>query len=159
MKCKAQIWYTDFMVGLLIFVVVVFIYYEYAHSLSQDSGEIASDLVMDAKAISGSLVTKGSPNYWNKSNVTIIGLTDGRQRLIQEKLDILANMTYSEAKSKLRTSYDFYIYFEYLNGTRIIIDGKDGIGINSSGADDVVTLTRLMLYNSKLISMVVNLWH
>jgi hypothetical protein len=146
------------MIGILIFVIVVFIYYEYAHSLSQDSGEITSDLVMDAKAISGALVTKGSPNHWNESNVTVIGLTDGRQRLMQEKLDVFADMDYQKTKTKLRTSYDFYVYFEYLNGTKIVVDGGEDIGINPNGADNIVTLTRLLLYDSKLISMVVQVW-
>ena len=155
---KGQVWYTDFMLGILIFVVVIFIYYEYAHSVTQDPGSIISELVMDAKTISSSLVTKGSPENWNKTNVEIIGLTDGEQRLVQEKLDMFANMTYGYAKTKLRTPYDFYFYIEDLNGTKISVGGKEGVGKNITDSDNIVSMTRVAIYDSRLINMVVQIW-
>jgi len=155
---KAQIWYTDFMIGILIFVIVVLIYYGYAHSISQDPGDITFDLLMDAKAISGSLATQGNPVDWNKTNVKIIGITNGNQRIVQEKLDMFSNMTYGESKSRLRTPYDFYFYLEELNGSLIEIDGEEGIGSKSDDADNVVSLTRVVIYNSRLINMVIQIW-
>ena len=155
---KGQIWYTDFMFGLLIFIIVVTVYYGYAHSIDQDPGEVISDIVMDAKAVSSSLITQGSPSDWNKSTVKILGITDGSQRIVQEKLEMFQNMTYQETKTKLRTSYDFFMYLEDIDGTRILINGEDGIGYDSNETDNSVTLTRLVVYNSKLTSMVVNIW-
>ncbi len=155
---KAQIWYTDFMIGLLVFVVVIFIYYGYAHSISQDPGDITFDLLMDAKAISGSLITKGSPNEWNKTNVDIVGLTNGNQRIVQEKLDMFSNMTYGYTKTKLKTPYDFYFYLEELEGNSININGKEGIGMETDSADNIVSLTRVVIYDSRLVNMVVQVW-
>ena len=113
---------------------------------------------MDAKTISSALITQGSPSDWNQTNVEIIGLTDGSQRLVQEKLDMFVNMTYSQARTKLRTPYDFYFYLEELDGTRILVDGKEGFGTESNGADNIVTMTRVVVYNSNLINMVVHVW-
>lgn len=155
---KAQVWYTDFMIGILIFVIVIFIYYEYANNLNQDPGDITSDLLMEAKAISSSLITQGNPVNWSQNNVNIIGLTDGSQRLIQEKLDMFANMTYGETKTKLRTPYDYYVYLEDIDGSIIQINGEQGIGLNATDFDNLVSITRVVIYNSRLVSMVVQVW-
>ncbi len=120
---KAQIWYTDFMVGVLIFVIVIVLYYEYANNLNQDPDKLTSDLIMDAKSITSSLITEGYPTNWNQSNVQMIGLTDGNQRLVQEKIDVLAGMDYGEMKTKFRTSYEYYLFLEAVNGTRILLGG------------------------------------
>ncbi|MBW2996247.1 hypothetical protein KY332_03030 [Candidatus Woesearchaeota archaeon] len=155
---KAQVWYTDFMIGIMIFFIVIMIYFAYAHNVSQDPNEITSELLMDAKAISSSLVTQGSPSDWNQSNVNVIGITDGDQRLVQEKLDMFVNMTYSQAKTKLRTPYDFYFYLEDLEGNRISLGENDWFGKNASNADNAVFITRVVVYESELINMVVNVW-
>ena len=155
---KAQVWYTDFMVGILIFVIVIFIYYEYANNFSQNPNSITSDLIMEAKAISTSLITQGAPIDWNQSNVNIIGLTDGNQRLIQEKLDMFANMSYYETRTKLRTPYDYYFYLEDVDGSIIQINGENGIGLEAADHENLISVTRVVIYNSKLISMVVQVW-
>lgn len=155
---KSQVWYTDFMIGLLIFVIVIFIYYEYAHSLEQNPADTTLDFIMEAKSISSSLVTQGSPSDWNKSNVEIIGLTDGNQRLVQEKLDMFANMSYAETRQKFRTPYEYYFYLEDVNGSVIPINGEEGIGSNATNAKNLLSITRVVIYNSKLINMVVQVW-
>jgi hypothetical protein len=155
---KAQVWYTDFMIGILIFVIVIFIYYGYAHSINQDPGKSISELLMDSKAITSSLVTRGSPNDWNETNVEIIGLTDGNQRIVQEKLDMFAGMNYSYMRTKLRTPYDFYFYLEDVNGSRIDLNGSLFIGENSSDYDNMVSMRRIVIYESRLAGMVVNVW-
>jgi hypothetical protein len=159
MKKNGQVWYTDFMIGILIFVLVIFIYYAYAHNVTEDPSDISTDLVMEAKSISSSLVMQGSPSDWNKTNVEIIGLTNGDQRIVQEKLDAFANMTYSEIKTKLRTPYDYYIYFEDVDGNIVPIGDKDGIGLQSTNStDNLVAITRIVIYNSELTGMVVHVW-
>ena len=156
---NGQIWYTDFMVGFLIFVIVIFIYYGYAYSINQNPSDITSDMIMEAKAISNSLVTRGAPSDWNQSNVEIIGLTDGNQRFVQEKLDMFANMTYSQTKTKLRTPYEYYFYLEDANGSRILIDGKEGLGLAATNnTDNLMSIIRVVVYNSRLTSMVVHVW-
>ena len=157
-KKTGQVWFTDFMLGLFIFVIVVFMYYEYAYSIDQSPNKISSDMIADAKAITSSLITQGSPEDWNSDNVNIIGITDGDQRIVPDKLDGLSNMNYTQMKSKLRTSYDLYLFLEEFDGTRITIDGEQGLGLEPSDYDNLVSIERIMVYNSNLIRMVVYVW-
>jgi len=159
MKDKyGQIWYTDFMIGLLIFVIVIFIYYGFAYSINQRPSEVTNNLLLDAKAVSSALVTAGSPIDWNASTVSIIGLTDGNQRLVQFKLDQFANLTYAEGRSKLRIPYDFYVFFESMNGSRLLIDGQEGIGKPITSSENAVSLTRVVVHNNSLMRMAVQIW-
>ncbi len=155
---RAQIWYTDFMLGILIFVVVIFIYFGYAHSFNQDPSEITSELLMDAKAISSSLVTSGSPSDWNQTNVEIIGLTNGNQRLVDEKIEMFANLSLNQARTKLRTPYKFYVYLTDLNGTIVPMEGYQGVGQEAIDPDNLVAITRVVVHDSTLKNMVVQVW-
>jgi hypothetical protein len=155
---KAQVWYTDFMVGVMIFFIVIIVYYTYAHGLESDPSKITSDLLIGAKAITGSLVKQGYPLDWNESNVIIIGLTDGKQRIVNEKLEMFADMNYSFIKSKIISSNDFYFFLEDLEGNRILINGKEGVGKEPVDYGNMVSLSRVVIYNSKLTSMVVQVW-
>lgn len=155
---KSQIWYIDFMVGILIFVIVITMYFKFAYNISEDPSKILNDMIMDAKAVSSSLLTRGSPLVWNKTNVTVVGITDGNQRIMQNKLNNLTNMTYLEMKDKIRTSYEFYLFFEYFNNTRILINGNQGVGNVPVNQKNLVSIKRGVIYNSGLISMVVQVW-
>ena len=158
MDKKSQIWYTDFIVGIFIFFIVILVYYGYAHSFNQNPSSTASDLLMDAKTISQSLVAQGFPSGWNQSDVQIIGLTDGNYRLNSTKLGIFADMEYSLLKARLRTSYEFYFYLEEVNGSRILINGKEGVGLPGENSKNLVSIIRVVIFNSRLINMVVNVW-
>ena len=143
----------------MIFVIVIMIYYAYAHNVEQDASSTTSDLLMEAKRITSAFVKQGSPADWNQTNVNVIGLTDGEQRLVEEKLDMLANMTYEQIKSNLRTQYNFYFYLEDVDGSIIPINGgKTSIGLNGSSSDNLVSLARVVIYDSRLVGMVVHVW-
>ena len=155
---RAQVWFSDFMIGMLIFTIVIVIYYEYAYTVDQSTSKITSEFLMDAKSISSSLVTQGSPPDWNEASVEMIGITDGNQRVVQSKLDEFADMNYTFIRSKLRTAYELYVFFEDLEGQRILIDGNEGIGLVPTNSDNLVALTRIVIYNSELVKMVVQVW-
>ena len=155
---KAQIWYSDFMVGLLIFIIVVFVYYEFAYNFNEDPGEIIYELMMEAKSISSSLIGEGFPSNWSKDNVKIIGIGDGNHRSVEQKLSMFYDMTYLETRSKLRSIYNYYFHLEYLNGTIIIIDGKNGAGIEPLNQKNLATISRIIIYDSNLARMVVQVW-
>lgn len=157
-KRNSQIWLTDFIIGVLIFLIVILIFYKYAYNLNEDPNKVSIELLMDAKSISNSLITTGSPENWNQTNVSIIGLTDGNQRLVQNKLDMFANISYSSIRTYLRTSYDFYLTLEYFNKTNIPINGSLGIGMAPNDADNLIRISRIVIYDSGLINMVVTIW-
>jgi hypothetical protein len=155
---KGQVWYIDFMVGLMVFVVVVVIYFEYVDNLSSKEENIMDDLIINSKAITNSLVAEGYPKDWNTSNVVKIGLTEGNQRINTTKLNQFISMDYIETKSKLRTSYNYYMFLEYKNGSKIKLNGSDEYGYKSLNPSKLVQTTRLLIYNSTIIRMVVHVW-
>lgn len=157
-KKKSQVWFIDFMVGVMIFVVVIIIYYDSINNITENPTKISAELLLDAKSISNSLLTIGYPPDWNQTNVSIIGLTDGRQRIIQNKLDMLSNMTYSDVRTKIRSTYDYYISLEHFNNTRILINGSNGIGLVPNNTKNLVTISRIVIYNSALANMRVSVW-
>lgn len=150
---KGQVWFIDFMTGILIFVIVIFVYYEYAYNIDEDPSEITTELLMDAKSIGSSLVGPGSPQDWNSSNVEVIGLTDGDQRILEDKLTQLANLSYNNAKTKLRTNYNFYLILHHLNGTEITNFGQQPID-----EENLVSLTRILIYQSEIVNLIVQVW-
>ncbi len=158
MKRRSQIWYTDFIIGLMIFVIVVMIYYGYAYGVNSSPGEKTDDLIMEAKSISSSLISRGSPSDWNQSNIEVIGITDGNQRIVQEKLDAFADMSYEDTREIFRTPYDYYFYLRDVNGSMVDINGAEGIGLKGNNSDHLVSITRIVIYDSRLVNMVVHIW-
>lgn len=149
----------DFMIALLIFVIVIFIYYDFTFNLDEGEEDIIDDFILEGKLISSALVGSGYPNDWNKSNVEIIGLTNGNQRLDENKIQMFSNMSYVEMKQIFRTTQEFYVYFSYQNGTRINFYNKNGFGKEPNEQLDILSTTRIVIYNSTLIDMVVQVWH
>ncbi|MBD3249221.1 hypothetical protein GF336_04200 [Candidatus Woesearchaeota archaeon] len=156
MEKKSQIWFTDFIIGVMIFLIVVLIYYGYSYSLNSDPGDITKDLIMEAKSISSALISRGSPSDWNKSNVEVIGLTDGNQRIVEEKLGMFAEMDYEETRDIFRTPYDYHFFLKEANGS--IVDENGEIGLSGNSSDNLVSITRIVIYDSRLVNMVVHVW-
>ncbi|MFC1753263.1 hypothetical protein ACFL96_07705 [Thermoproteota archaeon] len=150
---KAQVWYTDFFIGLLIFIVAMTGYLAYTYSDSvEEKGEL-SELIIDAKVIASSLISEGYPSDWNESNVTRIGLTDGDYRLMEEKLDAFNDLSYDDRADLLGTTKDYYFYIQYQNGTEF-----NHLGMNGSSAVKLVQMTRIVVYNDTFVKMVFYLW-
>ncbi|MBW2999983.1 hypothetical protein KY339_04885 [Candidatus Woesearchaeota archaeon] len=150
---RSQVWYTDFIIGILIFSIAVTTFFYYATGAGEDDGSNLNDLIIDAKVIAENLVSEGYPTDWTPATVERIGLTNGNQRIDQSKLDDFTNMTYSERKSALGTPKNYYFYLEYPNSTKFNILGQEG---NSSNR--LVQITRLAVYESQPVRMVFYLW-
>lgn len=150
---KAQVWYADFSIGLLIFIVAISGYMVYSYSETvEEKGEL-TELLIDAKVIASSLVSEGYPSNWTSTNVTRIGLTDGNQRIVQQKLEDFNDFSYSERGDLLGTTKDYYFYLEYLNGTTF-----NQLGLNGTNADKLVQVTRVLIYNDTFVKMTFYLW-
>ena len=155
---KAQVWYVDFMVGLMVFIVVVVIYFEYVNNLSEREENIIDDLIINAKTIASSLVAEGYPADWNTSNVISIGLTNNNQRLNMTKVNRYISMDYIESKSKLKTPYNYYFFLKYKNGSKIPLNGSEGYGFENTNPERLVQITRLVIHESDIIKMVIHVW-
>ena len=115
---RAQVWYTDFVVSVLIFSFVVFAYFYYVEHTANADENLQSSLIAEVKSVSGNLLTEGYPVNWTSSYVQTVGLTDGRQRIVSGKLSDFSSWNYEERRGYMRTTKDYYFFLEYLNGTR-----------------------------------------
>ena len=98
MKRKSQVWYTDFMIGLLIFVIALVMYYKFVVNLSEQDQSILNELISDSKMISSSLISGGFPENWNNGTVERIGITDNDYRIMQDNMLFICSFVVEEKR-------------------------------------------------------------
>lgn len=155
---KAQVWYTDFMVGVLIFVIALIIYFEYVNNLSKEEESRLEEMVMDAKILSNSLMSEGHPKDWDQSSVKIIGILSD-SRINQTKIEEFYDMNYTETKYKFGIDYEYLFYLEDKEGNKIKVEDKEFAGLETNSSIKVAKLNRITIYNNSLIKAVVQIWH
>jgi hypothetical protein len=157
---KAQIWYTDFMIGVLIFSIVIITYFYYASHTEYSDETLISSLLSEAKTISNSLVTQGYPLNWTAANVTTVGITNGDFRINTTKLSAFNSWSYEERRGYLHTTKDYYFYLEYMNSTRfneLCTDPGSGcVAWNTSY--HLAQNTRLLIYDGSIVRVVLNIY-
>jgi hypothetical protein len=157
---KSQVWYTDFIIGVLIFSIVIITYFYYVEHSSYSDETLVSALLSEAKTISNSLVTQGYPPNWTIANVTTVGLTDGSPRIDVAKLADFNSWGYEERRGYLHTTKDYYFYLEYINGTKfneLCTDPFVGC-VEWNTSYHLVQNTRLLIYDSDVVRMVLNIY-
>jgi len=153
---KAQIYYLEFIITIFVFLIALAIFSRTI--INSKTNEGVDDLLAQAQSISSSLMSTGYPVDWNSSTVEKIGLTNGRGRLNDQKLSMFANISYQDARTLFNIRSEYYMFLEDENGTRILIDGEQGIGSNFSNAKKLVKSIRYPIYNSEIIRMVIYAW-
>jgi len=163
---KAQSWYLDLVIGIMIFVLSLSIFFKTEVNQSREEENIITNMKLEAKFIASSLASQGNPTNWTLDDVVEIGITDN-YRINQTKLEAFASMDYETAKEKLRTIYDFYVFFKTREGIQPVNDSIEGVGkpgVNSTNVYEkekpkhIVTTSRLLIRNSMPTKMVVYLW-
>ena len=61
MDSKAQAWYTDFAVALLLFIFTLVVYFSYINNVQREEKSGLDVVIKDAKAISSALILIGYP--------------------------------------------------------------------------------------------------
>ncbi|MFH0978933.1 MAG: hypothetical protein V1837_06570 [Candidatus Woesearchaeota archaeon] len=162
---KSQIWVLDVFFALLIFVSVLVLFFKSELNLSNSDDLLFDDMTFESKLVSDSLLSKGFPAGWTAANVIEIGITD--DYVINEtKLSTLQSMDYTLSKSRLRTKYDYYLFFQGVSGI-LNVGPNEGVGkplVNSTNIltreapHNLVTVSRLVVFRSQPVKMVVYLW-
>jgi hypothetical protein len=164
---KSQIWSIEFIVGLVIFIGALLIFYKYSVNLGTTQSDEIKELLIDAKTLSTFLVDKGLPGSWNTSDVILVGLTNGDYRLNESKLSNFSALSYATAKDLLSVRNDYYVFFEDKNSTQIAPAGVIGVGkpgvnktnINQTeNPDNLLKVFRFMRYNGTIIRMGILIW-
>lgn len=182
-RIKSQVWYTDFIIALMIFVIVLVIYYKFVVNLSEQDRSAFEELVSDSKMISSSLVSGGFPENWTNTTVQRIGITDNNYRVMQSKVNDIERLGYKKTRVLFGTKFDYFASFEDRSRCLVNITAGFGLGYNVSiinsatpknctiqGAqnkelnisglnkDDIVKVTRLLVYGDDIVRMVVHVW-
>lgn len=127
MDSKAQAWYIDFGISLLLFIFTLVVYFNYTSSLqNQEKGNL-NVILTDAKSISSSLALSGYPTDWDNSTVIRIGIADDLN-VNSTKLRTFKKLNYSISKNKFATIYNYFVYFVDDKGEVLNINGVCGAG-------------------------------
>jgi hypothetical protein len=169
---RAQIFLFDLMVSIGIFVtaVVLFIFISNNMSPAQDD---FNPLVKNSEAISSALLSAGEPADWTEDNVTVIGITDDSYRLNFTKVGRLHNLSQENASRIFGANSNFVIFFKdadgnvlnfgncaYNNANLNVQTVSPSVCENFTITPDkhLVSVERLVLYNSEIIKIVVQAW-
>jgi len=150
---KAQIFFIDFLIAIMIFSIIVFLYYSYYGNLIQDPEGVLEEMILDAKGISTSLMSTGLPAGWKATNVQRIGLTENNFRLNKTKLNSFVNLSYANATRTMSTRFEVYFFLEDENSTRSYIFGQAPVDQKY-----LVQIIRLVILDSDVYRMVLHLW-
>ncbi len=132
---KAQMWFMDFVIGIIIFSLVLITYYTYTTNISKQDAVILNDIISDSKSVSSSLMLAGFPENWDNETVQRIGLMGSNRKVNETKLRYLSDISYKEAKKILGTVYDFFMFLEDKNGNLINIGNDCGYGSGNASAN------------------------
>ncbi len=172
-RARAQIFYGDAFIAMLIFTLVAVLYLMLAGNFTSPDERVLDALSSDADSIASSLVSAGSPANWNQDTVTSIGLTDGSYRLNPAKVAGLMNLSYNLTNNLFGINANYVIFLEDRQGN-VLFFGKcvfSNTGLSVQNISEYfcenVTLTnqsrlvaseRLVTHNSEIIKLIVYAW-
>lgn len=157
---KGQVWAIDLSVALVLFIGVIFMFYNYSISFAPED-PIINKIINEGGYASGTLMTTGFPTNWETGtfdSTYSFGLLDEQGYLDLHKLGNFSTwvgnntppgpdpVNYPLSKKKINTKYNYYINFSDSNLADI---GWDFRGQNPR---QVVRIQRLVLYNDTVSS-------
>ena len=158
---KAELFSSDFLISFFIFLSTLLVITTYYQNLQTDIYETNLRNVIYFKTVSISSLlatTSGYPQYWNSTNVEVIGLYDsGKFNLT--KFEYLINDTnYQDVRTKLGTGvYNFLINLKSNNTDSIIqklgTNYNYSYGMIPTNEEQVAVVRRLgVVNNSGIVS-------
>jgi hypothetical protein len=131
---KAEVFSSDFIVGLSVFLIAISIFGIYYTNIQNDivDYKIRNDMQTKADSVANLLATNsGDPEFWNSNSVKIIGLQDSNI-INLTKFEELKKIDYFVAKRMLGVGgYEFYIElknetgYTLRNGSSVFSYGKE----------------------------------
>ena len=126
MNSKAQAWYMDFAIAMLLFLFTLAVYFSYTNNIQREETYILDVLLSESQSVSSSLLSGGYPDDWNNNSVVRIGISN-EQRLNTSKLRNFKKLDYTRTKRSFGTPYEYFVYF--LGGNEVLnINGVCGVG-------------------------------
>lgn len=128
---KAQAWYLDFIIAVIIFSIAILIYFVYLPNLYNQELNDLDNIYLDGQFIVSSLMTSGLPENWTTSDVIKIGIVDNSSELNEDLVSEFSSLVisdYDRARNLLGIRSDFVVFFLNNKGNMINIDGVYKIG-------------------------------
>ena len=178
MQKKAQFWYADFLIAILILVAVSFLFIKNITDLNSKQDKLQS-ITNDAIAISSFLMSEGycptnnCLNDWKGDNGRIGFVKEGR--IIKNNLDALRDLNldmvnggYEKSKILLGTKNNYIFYFKDQNdngpGGYVSFYGYPGINnLEGIKAETFVAITRFVYLETgtgkgEIIKLIIVVW-
>jgi len=159
-NCRGQAWGFDLMMAAILFTAGIIVFFLYSINYPTEGKETLDKLFYEGNIIADNLLSEGSPDDWDSSNVARIGILNDN-KINQTKLERfsdLASADYQKTRVLFNTKYD---YFFNLSET-IIIDSDPIEGIGSSfqnqNPTNLIKITRLTVYNNKPVTLNIYIW-
>ncbi|MBN2052764.1 hypothetical protein JW756_04640 [Candidatus Woesearchaeota archaeon] len=175
-------WISDYTIAMLLFIIAALISVKILIN-SFNTNTAFEELKDDAVKISETFLSEGYPVNWTNESAIRPGLLTGN-RLDQAKVLHAMNnsyLNYTALKSKLQAKHDFLVIFQNRYNDMVEFNdelckiGYPSIVINyttpapgitnctnpifaSISYDNMIKLTRLSVYNSDIVRMVVYVW-
>ena len=169
MEKRGQFWYTDYLIGLLVFMVIGFLFFRTVVDISSNNA-VMDDLVETGITISNVLMSEGYLyNQWGDGEGRIGFVNNGKVNLSSyNNFTTLVSTpdNYETSKYLIGTKYDYVTYFEYENGTIIqnTVAGKYNDLNLITNAEAIIKFVRFVWYDQdgdnkgKVVKLVVEVW-
>ena len=162
---RAQTWVFDYLAGFLMFVFLLFLSINLFQSIDARSD---FDVVSrEVDRVSVSLMSEGFPHNWSSVSVASPGiLSDGKVNL--SKLALFDSLGYSRSKSLMQVTGEYLFYFKNESGV-MSVGGLCVRGMHPAPFDcivpevsyfyeDLAWTERIVVLDSKIVSLVVVVW-
>jgi hypothetical protein len=174
---KAQVWTTDYIAGLLIFILALTLSVKLI--VNAYSPDDYSQLKKEGIRVTENLLSEGYPLDWNETNVIRVGLFTNN-RFDNNKINSAMNLSYSSLRNILLTDQEFFVVFKNKNDSLINFENNCFLGSSSVSitrnltmnntpcinyslsnldTNNLVVIKRAGVYNSSIIKMEAYFWN
>jgi hypothetical protein len=159
---KAQVWSTDFIFSVSVFIIVLSSVLFVWTSMSAQSDEQSnfSDMQKKILQVSDSLVRiSGVPDNWDSSTVETVGLSTGEENVldsgkVSEFLSMLGT-DYNRTRAMMGMgNYELYFELRYANDT-VFLNSTIPITTDET---NILSIDRQVIYNGKLAKARFVIW-
>ncbi len=150
----------DVTLAAMIFVAGIVVFYLYTINYKSGEGLEVEEGRFEAGLVASSILSEGTPEDWNQSSVSKIGLLTQGQ-INEEKLAQFYNITqtdYKRTKQLFGVRYDYFVSLS----VPLMIEGslREGIGKQpDESAKNTLKITRFANYQNKPITIEVLAWN
>ncbi|MEN9626755.1 MAG: hypothetical protein RL557_1083 [archaeon] len=151
---KAQIWGLDLIIAVFIFSIGIVVFLVYSINYSGEAADTFEKIRYDGEIIMDTLLSDGSPQDWNSTNVVKIGLLS-EHTINETKLQYfyaLSQTQYVFTQSLFNTRYQYYFFLS----EPMEISGVPVVGIGNATIDNsnnLIRITRFAIYRDKPVTV------